>query len=199
MIEISNQDFFLNKVWHLAYYIPSNRLQGSLSNYLIEFKDNETNSVNSWSRWAKDELAKTNVPFHFIIRALGGAETQATGSKGLDVLGRCLARALNAIYCPEVLQKNRSTPSMHTLKRKAERETALLGSYIVADHQYDFNNKNILIIDDVCTSGTTIMEIIRALRDIWPDGNYYFFFLAKTNHNKNANDNIKQQYFKTIL
>lgn len=199
MIEISNQYFFLSKVWHLAYYIPNNRPQGSLSNYILKFKENETYFVKSWSRWAKDELAKTNVPFDFIIRALGGTETQVTGLKGLDTLGRYLAQELNAIYCPEVLQKIRPTPSMHTIRRKTDREAAMLGSYIVADHQYNFNNKNILIIDDVCTSGTTIMEIIRSLRDVWPDGHYYFFFLAKTNYNEHANDNIEQHYFKAML
>jgi predicted amidophosphoribosyltransferase len=106
-----------------------------------------------------------------------------------------LAQNLSAIYCPEVLRKKNVTPSMHTLATKMEREETINGCYTVSNSQHQFNNKNILIIDDVCTSGTTIKEIIRALKEVWPNGHYYFCFLGKTKRNKQANDHINQHYF----
>jgi len=194
MIDISKQFNFLSGAWHLAYYTPGYWPSGSLSSLILNFKDNKKDSVDKWSRWAKDELAKNNFSFNFIIRALRSTETQVSGLQGLDALGGYLAQNLNAIYCPEVLKKIRITTSMHTLN-KAKREESIHGAYIVADRKYNFRNKNILIIDDVCTSGTTVKEMVRSLKEVWPSGRYYFFCLGKTKRSWTANDNIEQNYF----
>jgi hypothetical protein len=196
MIDLTQEYSFLNGAWHLAYYIPSNRPTGSLSDNILKFKDNYTHYVNCWSRWSLAELSSLGVRFDYIIRALGSSELTVSRTRGLDTLGVYLEANLPSIYCPEVLQKSRLTPPMHTLRTKPERQAAIHDSYFVADRTRDFNNKNILIIDDVTTSRTTIKEILRALKVVWSNGHYHLFCLGRTIYDHDANNNIPMTYFR---
>jgi len=195
MINISEDYSFLSGAWHLAYYIPSNKPTGSLSSNILEFKKANKPYFLAWTKWAVDDLSKLNIHFDFILRALGSKELKVSGTKGLDLMGKVLAEKLNSIYIPSVLEKNRETRSMHTLKTKAERREAINGSYFVAKQPYDFDKKNILILDDVTTSSITIQEILRALKVAFPNAQYFLFCLGKTEYNTEANDSITKAYF----
>lgn len=195
MINISSDYSFLAGAWHLAYYIPSNKPTGSLSRNIIEFKESNKPFVTAWSKWAADDLSTLPIHFDFILRALGSSELKVSETKGLDAMGKVLAEKLNSIYIPSVLAKNRVTPPMHTLKTKPERRAAIKDSYFVAKQPYDFDKKNILILDDVTTSSITIQEILRALKVVFPNAKYYLFCLGKTEYNSAANDTITQAYF----
>lgn len=197
LININNEYRFLNlqNAWHLAYYISGNRPHGSLAANILEFKNGSAFYVNAWSNWAIAELQPLNIQFDFIVRALGSSELQVTGNRPLDSLGNRLANSLNCQFVANTLSKTRVTPPMHTLRTLPERRAAINGSYIVNNATRDFNNRRVLIIDDVTTTNLTVGEILRALRVNWNNGRYYLFCLGKTSHDHDANNNIATNYF----
>lgn len=195
MKDISHELSFLSGAWHLSYYIPEFKPYGSLSYNILQFKNFKESIVKSWTNWSKDELSKLGIHFDYIIRALGSNELSVSYNKGLDYLGIFLEQKLPSLYIPEILKKNYLTPPMHTLSR-TDRGNEIHNSYIVTDQTKDFNNKNILILDDVITTGTTIREIHRALNEVWQNGNYHLFCLSKTlRGDMHANDDISMKYF----
>ncbi|MGN8035625.1 phosphoribosyltransferase [Chitinophaga sp. 22321] len=198
MFNISHEHPFLKGAWHLVYYIPEHReIEGSYSNHIIKFKDGEKKQIKGWCIWAKEEFSKHNIKFDYIIRALGSRELKVNlGAKGLDYLGKYLEKSFGWQYIPTVLEKNRLTKPLHFLN-KSDRESEIHKSYFVAEKQYNFNKRNVLILDDITTSQTTLKEIIRAINAEWPSTNYYLFCLGRTNHNLNGNDHIKNSYFNS--
>lgn len=196
MIDISHEFTFLNGAWHLAYYIPRYKDNGPISDYILRFKKCVEFYLQCWTVWSFDELSNVGIHFDYIVRALGSDELKVSRTNGLDCLGGILEENLpSAKYVPETLGKNILTPSMHSLNTIYERQNVIHNSYFVADLTNNFNNKNILILDDITTSGTTIREIHRALKEVWPNGRYHLFCLGKTNHDENANDNIPLNHF----
>ena len=63
----------------------------------------------------------------------------------------------------DLIKKNRKTLAQKNLT-KAQRQTNLKNAFSVAD-KTAVENKNILIIDDVCTTGSTLSEITNLLID----------------------------------
>lgn len=62
--------------------------------------------------------------------------------------------------------------------------------FLCKNRDENLNNKNILIIDDITTSCTTVAEMVRTIKAEWPDAKCYLFCLARTNHEMNANVNL---------
>lgn len=82
------------------------------------------------------------------------------------LLGQELSR-LSGIPYLEPVQKTRETASQKFLTRQ-EREENLLGCYRVRERKA-VRDKNILIIDDTMTTGTTASEIARVLKNAGAD------------------------------
>lgn len=181
--------------WHLAYYLPANRAEGTLAHKIIEFKNGSQAAIKRWSKWAAVELEKLDIHFDYIVRALSSQETVPLKGKPCSKLGRYLAEVLNAEYAAMALSKSRKTRPLHSLSNRAERIDELRGVYQAHPDKYNFNDKNILIIDDVTTANITITEIVRAMQEVWPTANLYFFCLGKTEYDNSLNDNITKEYF----
>jgi len=150
--------------WHLAYYLPGNRGGGTLAQKIIEFKNGSQAAIKRWSKWAGVELEKLDIDFDYIVRALGSQETKPLKGMPCSELGRYLAEVLDAEYAAMALSKSRKTRSLHSLADLVMRKDELRGVYQADSENYNFNDKNILIIDDVTTSNTTITEIVRAMQ-----------------------------------
>ncbi|WP_316807377.1 hypothetical protein [Pedobacter agri] len=200
MIDLSKQwqyeklDF--KGCWHLAYYIPNKRGNGTLAGKMIDFKDGDLKSINSWSQWAGDELSKLGIEFHYIIRALGSNELEPLKGKPCAIMGANLGKRLGAKYAPWLINKKRATKSLHTLKTYQERFDELHEVYIANDKGgEDLNNKNVLIIDDITTTNCTIAEMKRAIFEKWPEANLHLFCLGKTEYDQASNDTISLKYF----
>ena len=50
---------------------------------------------------------------------------------------------------------------------KDEREKELKNAFILKDNKYDLKNKNILLVDDIFTTGSTVNEISKILKHKW--------------------------------
>lgn len=81
-------------------------------------------------------------------------------NQGEDV-GRALARGLSLPFSP-LLFKTRDTPRQTTLKRSA-RLSNMKNSLAVRSDQ-NLSGKNIIIVDDVVTTGSTLNEAKKVLR-----------------------------------
>jgi hypothetical protein len=203
MISISNNSPYkeLNIAggWHLAYYLPANRGVGTIARKILEFKNNCPTAIEEWSNWAGSELNKLDIKFDYIVRALGSAETIPLKGKPCSLLGRNLAKILNANYAAMAISKLRETKPLHKLSNRSQREEELKGIYKAHPENFNFNNKNILIIDDVTTASITITEIVRAIKEAWPNANLYFFCLGKTSYDDTLNDHITKKYFTNLI
>ena len=199
MIDLSTlnqyQELNIAGCWHLAYYLSAKRSAGTLAQKILEFKNGYPAAIKRWSNWAGVELGNLDIQFDYIVRALGSNETMPQKGKPCSQLGRYLAEILNAKYAAMALSKSRETRPLHSLASRPERVAELSGVYQAHPEKYNFNGKNILIIDDVTTANITITEIVRAMKEAWPEANLYFFCLGKTEYDVSLNDNITKKYF----
>jgi ComF family protein len=66
-----------------------------------------------------------------------------------------------AIFAPNVVEKIRHTSKQSSLEHRAERLTNVVRAFRVKD-RYE---NNIIVIDDVVTTGATMSDMVRALRE----------------------------------
>lgn len=72
-------------------------------------------------------------------------------------------RYLLDIPCIDVLEKTRQTKSQKSLKAIERREN-VAGAFALKSCKFDVKGKCILVIDDLCTSGSTLSEAARVLK-----------------------------------
>ena len=179
LFENTNHIPGIEKSYFLAHYKP--RSQGGndkLSSYLLSFKDGNKEAVGHWVEYAAKEFETSNLSFDVIIRALGSNEVVYTPGHPLDDLGKKLAGMTQALYLPEIIQKTHANQALKYLPASARHE-ALRGIFKF-DSSKVSENANILIIDDVITTGATIKEMCRTIKVARPDIVIHFFTLTKT-------------------
>lgn len=178
--------------YYLCNYKPYYLGADKLSKSLLNFKSLSEPDLKAWVNCAVEEFYKTvtlNDPI-VIIRALGSNETFATESNsGLDFLGVKLSDRLKGFWRPEILIKQSTTPQKR-LKLK-EREKNLRDAYSVQIPANELDNTSVIILDDILTTGTTLLAIADAITRHSPKSKIFGFTLAKTDHEAVANKNIR--------
>jgi ComF family protein len=110
-----------------------------------------------------ETLASTGWTFDIVTWVpLHSTRQRERGFNQSQILARQIARAYPTINCTRLLKRIRPTKSQARLKRK-ERLTNLAGAFAAAG-KTPFSGKSILLIDDVCTTGSTINECARTLK-----------------------------------
>ena len=120
----------------------------------------------------------SNTYIDIIVRVLGHDELKADFKNlPLDELGKSIGRQLMQGIIPRSTE-NRYKQVVKVFKQE-NRENELQNKYIfrAADNVEDIS---ILIIDDITTTGSTISEVCRAIREKLPSASIYFFALGKT-------------------
>ncbi len=180
-------------VYYLCKYQPRNTsLTDGLSESLIRFKSKRRIDVEAWTACACLELSKKfrNKQL-YILRALASNETDVSAASrtALDWMGLKLVGTLNAIYEPHSISKKRITRSLKRLtKTERENEMEDVFSFDLVDIDPDFE---ILVIDDIVTSGTTLSGIFKAIRDSGCNLPLSGFTLAHTAYQPHANKDLK--------
>lgn len=166
----------LNK-YFLGYYRHD---KDGVKNKVISFKEGETETVDQWINIIAHH-ASHFPEIDYIVRALGHNELHAVESS-LDKVGLLLEDHIqSASYIPELLLK-KSTNEKLTSMSAINRKNTISKKYYLNDKHEHFSKKkkSFLIIDDVYTTGSTVKEISRAIREAIPNSVIYVFTLVQT-------------------
>lgn len=129
----------------------------------------------------------------YVVRALGSSELEydKKNVQALDIIGFYIAKKLKAQYKPEILtQQDTHDKFSHTKGLTYEgRKEKIHGMYSCKN----IDNKNVLLIDDVITTGATTEEIFRAIKEGNPSSEIQLFSFAK------SEKYTKDRYIKNII
>lgn len=139
----------------LAYYRES--VEGELRSFKGGNRDSVLHWLNMIEKLDFSDFGKVD----YIVRALGSGETHCSSKTPLDLMGELLAKKLGAKYVRDVLTKTR-TQQLKFAGGSYNRK-AILDKTYNCDLSGISKNSTFLVIDDVCTTGTTFNEIQRAL------------------------------------
>ncbi len=183
------------KTRFLAYY------REGVEGELRSFKNGNSDSVLHWLNMIKKIELSNFGRVDYIVRALGSRETRCSSRIPLDLMGELLAKKLGAKYVKDVLTKER-TEQLKFAGGSYNRKKILDKTYN-CDLSGISKSSNFLIIDDVCTTGTTFNEIQRALLKASNNrANINCFSLVKTLWNKDYTSSKKQfndNFYKKLI
>lgn len=104
-------------------------------------------------------------------------DIQKRGYNQTKLLAKEISGLLGLPFVP-LLKKTKDTLEQKSLSAEG-RKVNVKGAFSVASKHYDLNGKNILIIDDVCTTGSTLSENARTLKSAGA-GRVFAAVFAKT-------------------
>ena len=152
---------YFDQAWSACYY------EGALKDLIHDFKYKKITSLS------KDF---TNLIINFMKKYNVGKDCQIIVSVPMhpdrlfkreinhsDILARDLGRSLKIPYSTNTLRKIKNTSLQSKLKRQ-ERIKNLSSSFSLKDNSI-IRDKNILLVDDLFTTGSTVNECSRVLKD----------------------------------
>ena len=104
------------------------------------------------------DVCLVSIPLHWHRENLRGFNQS-------EIIGEKLAKAMNWKFVPDLLTRNRSTIPQVGLRGFARRQN-LSGVFSVKPNHLISLNSNILLFDDVYTTGSTINEAKKTLKNI---------------------------------
>jgi predicted amidophosphoribosyltransferase len=120
---------------------------------------------------------------------LGHDEVIILPNKPLHIMAKRVASLIGASFQTELLIKNKVTPTQRSndiIPDVGRRKLNIKDAYCVGKDYINIENKNILIIDDVFTTGASLTEVGRVLKEANPGNQLYFFALACYSNSSNV-------------
>lgn len=178
-IRYSGDTFF--KLYHLCYYFSRVSVNDENRKLVIDFKKAKEPAVRHFIVKALQFLEYREIDENLlVIRALHSRETTAEDElTPLDRLGDSLASVLDCSYYPKILRKTKVTQPIKSLTFP-QRAAELKGVYRIDPNFFNLNHREVLIIDDVVTTGATSCAIIKSILDHFPEAKINVFALAWT-------------------
>ncbi len=111
-----------------------------------------------------ERIKSANITADFIVPVPMYRENlRRRGYNQSELIAREVGRILDIEIRTDIVSKNRKTLPQKELT-KAQRKVNLRGAFSVSDKK-EVQNKRILIVDDVCTTGSTLSEIANLLTE----------------------------------
>lgn len=158
------------KLWHLFYYFPRNSMWDNNAQLILDFKRDIRSAGDYLLQCMLRELRGHQLNEEIIvIRALKSSELKVgTGTaNALDYLGQGIATGISGIYIPQLLIKTRVNSPLKELRAR-EREKELEGVYNLKDLGLNLENRQIILVDDVVTTGATSRAIVGTILNRFP-------------------------------
>ncbi|MCX6558117.1 MAG: ComF family protein [Candidatus Aminicenantes bacterium] len=147
---------FLRHISYAAY-------EGPLREIIILYKYGELEPLRTFLASLYLDMVRTRLPGGFQAVVPVPVDRQRRhGFMPVRAMGRLLARELELEFLPGLLRKTKSTPPQVGLTQ-AQRKTNLDGAFALATAR-SLAGKEILLIDDVITTGTTIGKCAALLK-----------------------------------
>lgn len=160
-----NVDIYKNKNFSKHLYIF--KYEGIIKERLINFKFNDKIYIykafvnfiiknKKICRFLKNYDIIIPVPIHYRRKIKRGYNQSA-------LIAKEISKNYNSIkYINDVLLKKKNNKPQST-KNKKEREKNVIGAYYIKN-EYKIYNKKILLLDDIYTTGSTVNECAKALK-----------------------------------
>lgn len=140
--------------------------RGKLREVLLRFKfHNHTKCVNFFSREIAKKLCSScdvSTVDYICFVPMTEKSTLERGYNQSEILAKSLGKCMG-IPVKDVLSKVRETPVQHSLSAKA-RERNLFSSFSLREGT-EVKNKNFILCDDIITTGSTLKECLRVLKN----------------------------------
>jgi hypothetical protein len=199
---------FIDNNWSIVSYFPKKSGNHDVcSRSIVEFKKGNYKFVKKWSQLIDDifingkpnfdhEIIRHNSIYiessgksekfpkiDAIIRVLGHDETIATGFKPIDEICDILSNKMHAKILKGFLSKAKPIRQLKYLN-KEERKNEIKNIYNcntdnIPKTSVD-NLRNILIVDDILTTGLTVSSIGKAIKTILPFSKIFVITLGRT-------------------
>lgn len=176
--------------YYLCNYRPRSAGADELSRSLINFKNDVPFHVEAWTDCSLLELDRIPIEAGcLVMRVLGSNELEVKSETALDKLGRKISECFQAIYHPGFLRKVRTTGKIKLLN-SIERQKELADCYLFEPAGIH-PPETITILDDILTTGTTVKEVARAIREIFTKSAIRIFTLAYSDRQAFLNKSLE--------
>lgn len=127
-----------------------------------------------------DKLSIENINFDYILYVpLHKKRERKRGFNQSKIIANQLGKELG-IEVLDILERSKNTRRLFELDEK-ERKQELKNVFKISKDIENYTNKNILLIDDIFTTGSTVNEISKLLKLNGINEVYIFTFLTKVN------------------
>ncbi len=114
---------------------------------------------------------------HIIPVPLSLSRQWKRGYNQSEWIARGISRVTGIPVCTSVLKRVRNNPTQ-THRTASQRMENTQGLFAVRSKCPDLNDKIVLLVDDIFTTGATICDCIRALREVYPAVRIHIFTLG---------------------
>ena len=140
--------------------------KGIIRKLIIDYKFNDKSYLNNFfsniilnSKFNCDILKKYDIIISVPLSKNGKA---TRGYNQTDLIAKNISKKLEIYYKSDYLIKIKETKKQSSLN-KIERKKNIQNAYIF-NKKYNIKNKNIILIDDVFTTGSTVNECLKVLK-----------------------------------
>jgi competence protein ComFC len=127
-----------------------------------------------------DKLSIENINFDYILYVpLHKKRERKRGFNQSKIIANQLGKELG-VEVLDILERSKNTRRLFELDEK-ERKQELKNVFKISKDIKNYTNKNILLIDDIFTTGSTVNEISKLLKLNGINEVYIFTFLTKVN------------------
>jgi predicted amidophosphoribosyltransferase len=188
---------YFEKGYALSNYIRKQNYNDILSdtirlmknNIKFNLEDKHEMILQHWINLLYTSISETGIKFDIVMRMLGHDEVIILPNKPLHIMAKRVASLIGASFQTELLIKNKVTPTQRSndiIPDVGRRKLNIKDAYCVGKDYINIENKNILIIDDVFTTGASLTEVGRVLKEANPGNQLYFFALACYSNSSNV-------------